>query len=202
VRGGGASDADDEPGVVLELAVPVQQRTPNALGAQRGGEPARLVRRDPPGSRQPVGAEPGQTAQPVAYPQAGLDAGGLTPAGRLVERDHEGQRADQMRSGAAHEDGPLARGFPGEPDVARLEVPQAPVDELRAPAARPVGEVAPLEQRDGEPARGGVERHPRPGDAAADHHHIDRLTGREHVEVGGAPRGVERGGARHAVGRR
>ena len=109
-----------------------------------------------------------------------------------VERRHERQRAHEVRRDRAHQQRPLARGLPGEAPLAVLEVAQAAVDELGAPAARAVGEVAALEQRDRQPARGGVERDAGARDAAADHDEVDRLARGERVELRGAARGVER----------
>jgi hypothetical protein len=62
-----------------------------------------------------------------------------------------------------------------------LEVAQPAVDELRAPAARPVREIAPLEQGHRQPARSRVEGHAGARHAAADHHHVDGLAAGQHV---------------------
>jgi len=56
-----------------------------------------------------------------------------------------------------------------------------------------VGEVAPLEQRDAQPARGCVERHARADDPAADHEDVNRRAlGGQRLEIGGAAGGVQR----------
>src|SRR5205823_8226748 len=64
---------------------------------------------------------------------------------------------------------------PGEAEVEGLQVAQAAVDELAGAAARAGGEVVALDQRDAVAARGGVERHTRAGDPAADHHHVEAI---------------------------
>jgi len=63
-----------------------------------------------------------------------------------------------------------------EPDLAVLEVAQPAVDELARLRRRARGVVALLEQRDLEPAQGGVARDAGAGDAAADH---DDVVGRD-----------------------
>jgi hypothetical protein len=57
VGGGGARERHDEPRVVLELPVPVQQRPAQPVGAQRRGEPPRLVGADGPRAGEVAGAQ-------------------------------------------------------------------------------------------------------------------------------------------------
>ncbi len=78
------------------------------------------------------------------------------------------------------------------------EVAQPAVHQLRAPAARPVREVAPLEQRDREAAARRVERDARAGDPAADHDDVDDLAAGERLDVGRPASAVE-GGAHAAT---
>ena len=71
VRGGGAGERDDQPGVVLELAVPGQQPAAQPVGAQRRGQGEGLgaaragaagaagARGAGGGAQQVAGAEPG-----------------------------------------------------------------------------------------------------------------------------------------------
>jgi hypothetical protein len=117
-------------------------------------------------------------------------------AGRAVhlaaERDQERERADQVRRARVHQDRPLARGLPRDADVAVREVAQAAVRELRGPAARALREVAALDERDAEPAGGGIERAPRADDPAADDEHVDRRAVRELRQLPRTPRRVER----------
>ena len=75
-------------------------------------------------------------------------------------------------------------------DRALGEVAQAAVDELGAPAARAPGEVAALDERDAQPARGGVER-----GAGAGRRRRRRRAGRA-----GGRRAAPRGRARAAAG--
>ncbi len=88
------------------------------------------------------------------------------------ERDEEREQAHQM-GGVAPEPLPLPQGLVHEADVAVLQVPQAPVDELRALRRGAAGEVVALHQRRAQATRRSVERHPRPGDPAADHEHVE-----------------------------
>jgi hypothetical protein len=65
------------------------------------------------------------------------------------------------------------------------------VGELRAAAGGALAEVVLLEQEHRVAARGGVERDPRAGRAAADHHHVPRFAPRrraaEHLVAVHAP---------------
>ena len=77
-----------------------------------------------------------------------------------------------------------------EPELALVEVAQAAVDELRAPAAGARREVVALDERGAQAPAGRVERDTRPGDAAADDEHVEvvvtePLQRRGPVEPGG-----------------
>jgi hypothetical protein len=60
-----------------------------------------------------------------------------------------------------------------ERQIEVLQVAQPTVDQLAGTAGRPGGKIGALDERHAEPARGGVERHPRAGDAPADHHEVE-----------------------------
>ena len=77
-------------------------------------------------------------------------------------------------------------------DLTRCQVPQPAVDELRAPPARAVGEVAPLdEDRPKTPARG-IQRDAGTRRTAADHEDVDDRIRRQRVELTGAGGGRSR----------
>ena len=195
VRGGRAGDGDDQPRVVLELAVPAQQRAAQPGRPQRGREPARLERAHAPRRRQRAAARARGGAQPVADPQA-EHRSSRPCGGRSRRRAGSGTGAGRTRCGATVRIS-VARSTAdsqARPDVAVLEVAQAAVDELRAPAARAVREVAALEQRDRQAAAGGVERDAGAGDAAADDHDVDDLAAGERARARrrGAPRSARR----------
>jgi hypothetical protein len=199
VRRRGARDGDHEPRVVLELAVPGEQPAAQPVLGQRGRQAARLQRADAPGGRQERAPRACAGAHAVADPQAGHRGHRRRAARPGGERDHERQRADEVRRDVAHQDGALACGLPGQAPLAVGEVAQAAVDELGAPAARALGEVAALDQRDRQAPAGGVERDARAGDPATDDEHVDPLAVGERGQLLRAARGGE---GRGAQGRR
>ena len=94
-----------------------------------------------------------------------------------VERRHdERQRLDEMRGELDHQPA-LEQRLADEPEVEVLQVPQAAVDELRGPAARPRREVRLLDERDAVPAGRGVERHAGAGDPAPNDHDVEPFPG-------------------------
>ena len=114
VGGGGAGDRDDQPRVVLQLAVPGQQRAAQPARRQRGREPARLERAHAPRRRQHPAAGARRGPQPVAQPQADHRLRGGAAGDRAVERDQERQRPDEVRRDRAHQRRALDRGLPGQ----------------------------------------------------------------------------------------
>ncbi len=64
-----------------------------------------------------------------------------------------------------------------EREIEVLQVAESAMNELAGAARGPRGEVGALHERHAEPARGGVERHPRAGDAPADHDEIEFVLG-------------------------
>jgi hypothetical protein len=195
VRGGGPGDGHDEPRVVLELAVPGQQRAAQPVLGERRREPAGLVRADPARRRQRVAPRARGGAHDVAELDADADLRRRPAADARRPWDEVGERPHEVRGDDAHEQRALGRGLPGHAPLALLEVAQAAVHELRAPAARAVREVAALEQRDREPAARGVERHAGAGDPAADDHEVDRLAAGEGGELARPALRVQRRGA-------
>ena len=64
-----------------------------------------------------------------------------------------------------------------ERQIEVLQVAQPAVHQLAGATGRPGGKVGALDERHAESARSGVERHPRAGDATADHHEIELVLG-------------------------
>ena len=77
-------------------------------------------------------------------------------------------------------------------DVARREVAQAAVHQLRAEPAGSESEVIRFDQRHAEAARCGIERDSRTGDATSHDENVGALIGRE-CEIDPPSRDVERG---------
>ena len=160
VPGGRARDGGDQPGVVLELAVPGEQAAAQAGAAQPrgvlqglgGGDPARPRQRRPPGVR----AEP----QQVAGEDAGAhhrrvpvrDAGG--------ERQHPRHRAGQVRGRHLHQQAALDGALVRHAELPLGEVAQAAVHELGGPPRGAEGQVVRVDGQHGEPAGDRVERGP------------------------------------------
>ena len=90
------------------------------------------------------------------------------------ERDQEGQGRDQMRRVVEQ---PLALGevLVDEADLALLEVAEPAVHHLGGLRRRTRGEVALFDKCGLQAPARCVERHARPGDAAADDEHVERL---------------------------
>jgi len=83
----------------------------------------------------------------------------------------------------------LATGEAGDAQLHLLEVPQPAMDELGGARRGARGEVGLLHQERPQPALRGVEEDAATGDAAADHHQVERLV--ESGEGAGAEGGVE-----------
>ncbi len=128
------------------------------------------------------------TARDVVEPQGG----GIRPRHRLgnhpvaaEEWDEEGQRRDEVGRVVQQ---PLALGqvLVHEANLALLEVAEAAVHHLGGLRRRTRGEVVLLDQRGLQAAARGVERHTGPGDAAADHQHVELLVRQAAQRVGTA----------------
>ena len=191
VQRGGAGEADGQARVVLELGVPGQEAAAQAVARDAGGETQQLVDVGAPRAREVAGRGAGEAAQAVAEREA--DAGEALGARVDLRRQRHGlhDRPDEVRCGLGEQDVALAGALHGDADRALGQVAQAAVDELGAPAARAPGQVAALDERDAQPARGGVQRDAGAGDAAADDEEVERRAVAQRFEVGGAAVGVE-----------
>jgi len=89
----------------------------------------------------------------------------------VIAGHDEVQRVDKVRR-VAQQQATLVQRLAHESDVALLQVAEAAVDELRASAGSPLGEIALLHQRCLQPARRCVHRHAQAGRAAADDEHV------------------------------
>ena len=88
--GRGTRDRDDQPGVVLELAVPAQLAAAQAGPAQPGRPPQGLRRRQPPGPGEQPGRRAGRPAQRIATGDPG-------PVQREGARRYGGRQRQQHR---------------------------------------------------------------------------------------------------------
>ena len=192
VRGGGAGQRDDQPGVVAELPVEAEDPAAQPLRAQRGHEPARLAGVDPAAPGQRLARRAGDGAQDVAAEVPGPGEVLVAPGEPREQRRELGQRPDEVRRGVLDQDAALDRALVRDADRARGEVAQPAVHQLRAPAAGAEREVVLLDEDDAQAAGGRVERDPGAGDAAADDEHVDRSARVELGQFAAAPGGVER----------
>ena len=101
-----------------------------------------------------------------------------------LQRHQDRQRPDQMRGEPGGQQPALAQRLVHQPELQLLQVPQPAVDQLAGPAGGTRREVRRLDQRDGQPAGGGVERGTDPGDATADDKDVEPLVAQP-VEVCG-----------------
>ena len=93
-------------------------------------------------------------------------------APRLVERQHETQRPDQVRR-RPQQHFALAERRAHQAKFAVLQIAQAAMDQLRGRRRRARGQVVLLEQHDAQAAPGGIAGDAGPVDAAADHRQIE-----------------------------
>src|SRR3989442_1067654 len=91
-----------------------------------------------------------------------------------VRRDEERERVDEAR-GVPEQEVPLSDGSPDEAESIVPQVSEAPVDQPRCLAARPGGEVAPIDEGRGEAATRDVSRDTRADDSAAHHEDVERF---------------------------
>ena len=179
VLGRGPGDGECEPGVV-GVVVDVGRR--EARSAQRRHVPEGGVLRD-----APVQLADPQASGHVVHPHRGAEGAGEAPVDQPVggeDREQERLHAHEVGRGPPQH---LALGerFVDEPDLALLEVAQAPVHELRRLRRRSRREVVPLDQGGPQAPARGVERATRAGDAATDDHDVERF-GREAPDPVGA----------------
>ena len=152
---------------VVDLAVVVLQRADERVLAQRGRDLERLAL-----GQVAVAGEALVPAERVVEREPGTDVGVLP---LLLERQQEGHRRHEMRRQHVEQQPALLQRLAHQPEVALLEVAEPAVDELRRARRGPRGEVARLDQRDVQAARGRIERGARAGGAAADHHYVEHL---------------------------
>ena len=190
---GRAQDSERQAGVV-GLRIVVHEAGPQPRGGQTPCPPLGLraceaaMRGDLERACEPViECKPDiqEDGEADAEGRGDADADGMTRA--CVEREHEGQRAREMRR-VAQEPAPLVQPLAHEADVELRQVTDATVDELGRAAAGTAGVVLALHQPNAVAARRGVQRDARAGDTAADHEHVERLTaGSRHTIQGCAP---------------
>ena len=132
--------------------------------------------------------QPRAAAELVVEQQAGADVGALPdPLGERVAGTAPG---DEVRRDHVQQQAALAQRLAHEAELQLLEVAQAAVDQLARARRRAGGEVARLDQRHRQTARGGVERAARPRHPAADDEHVERLLAHP-GERGLALRGIQ-----------
>ena len=73
---------------------------------------------------------------------------------------------------------PLAQIEPHEPEVQHLQVPESAVHDARGGGRRAAAEIAPLEERDPQPAQRRIPRDAAADDAAADDRDVERSRSR------------------------
>ena len=97
-----------------------------------------------------------------------------------------------MRCGTPQQHVSLARTFIGDAELALCEVAQSAVDELGAPPAGAVCEIAAFDQGHGQATRRCVQGDTDAGDAAADNEQVDDFSTGECVQLATAANRVER----------
>ena len=163
-RVGGAANVCERQAPVVRHRVRVERAGAERLAAQARNEPPRPLDRDGP-------VQPGARERRVDQ-DPGLDEPGPVRAA-LVEREQEGQPADEVRRDDAHQRPPLLVGLADEPHVAEAEVAEAAVDQLGRRGRRAAAEVAPVDERNREPVSRGRLGDAGADDAAADHEQVE-----------------------------
>ena len=161
--------------VVLELAVPGQDRAAQPFTSYDGGEGERLGDTDPAWPGERLAAGPRGQPQQVTGADAVACQRGLGPPDARGERHQHRQRPDQVWGGGLHQDAPLDGALVGHVQLALRQVAQPAVDQLGAPAAGAEGDVLGVDGDHVEPAGGSVERNAGAGDAEADHEDVGPL---------------------------
>ena len=158
----GPGQRQREPGVV-ELSIPVLDAAFEPLTTRRRQAGQRFV----PG-QEFGGAQPRFARQRVVDLQADTVERHLP---ELVRRHHERQRLRQVR-GVAKQRAALVQRFPHQRDIALREVAHAAVNQLGGARRGALGEVVRFDQHHRKATRGGIQRHPKPGRAAAHDGHV------------------------------
>ncbi|CAA9221190.1 MAG: hypothetical protein AVDCRST_MAG20-585 [uncultured Acidimicrobiales bacterium] len=123
-------------------------------------------------------ADAGATGE-VVHPQRAvqrLRQLGVDDAALAEHGDQEREQPHEVGGGVAQALS-LGERLVDEAELALLEVPQAPVHELRRLRRRAAREVVALDQAGPQPPGGGVDGHPSAGDATADDEHVEGLVG-------------------------
>ena len=195
MAGGGPGDAHDQPGVVDQLAVPVEMAEAQPVAPDPGHVLGDLRGTQEPGAGKRRGVGSGEPAQCGARDETQPGQDRVQDAGAPVDGHHLGQRADEVGRGAFEQDPSLEGGAARDADVAGGQVAQPSVGELGGPAAGAEGQVVGLEQDGVQAAGGGVEGDSDSGDAASDHHEVDGIRAlAQGGELAVAPRGGQGGG--------
>src|SRR5699024_4088976 len=193
VNGGRASQGDDEPGVVDELAVPAEESAAQTLGGRRRGEAANCGGRDSTGAGGEVLRGACEPAQNVTGVEAGARHGGLDAADPRVQREDHRQRSDEMWGDGVHQSAAFDGGFPRNRHVGPGEVAQPAVGEFGTPTAGAGGEVTAFDEGDGQSPARGVEGDADAGEAAADDEDVGVTGFRCRAKVAFSLGGVESG---------
>ena len=199
LAGRGPGDGGDQPGIVLDLAVPVQVAAAQPVDPQSRGQRQRLLGRDAPGPGQQGGRGTGGPAEHVA----GRDPDPVQPpgAGRYAgrQRQHDPQRPHQVRRRGAHQDAAFPGALEGHRHVTAGQVAQAAVHQLRTPPGGAVGQVSHVDRRHRQSPAGRVEGGSGPGHAEPDHEQVDRSAIGQPGQLLGPTGGVEGGCCRASV---
>jgi hypothetical protein len=153
------------PGVV-ELGVVVLHGTDQRVLAQRRAGPQR-----PAPGQVPVPGEPAADREGVVQGDPGAGVRAFPDV--VLQRIEELHRPGQVRRQPGDDQAAFPQRLPDQREVEHLEIAQPAVDEFAGAARRAGGEVAGLDQADGEAAGDGVERRPRSDHSAADHQEVE-----------------------------
>jgi hypothetical protein len=114
---------------------------------------------------------PAETAERPVGEQSG---GRQVPRPSCLLRVKENrQRAHQVRRDTSSQQAPLPKRRADEPESPRPQVPQSTVYQLAGGARGGSPEVSGVHERHPQPGTRSLERHPRPHDAAPDHHQVE-----------------------------
>src|SRR5262249_12264328 len=98
-----------------------------------------------------------------------------------IERQHETERMDQVRS-VAQEERAFVQCLVDERNVALFEVAQSAVNQFRRDAAGSRGKISFIDESDSQSSQGCIEGHPGAGDPATEDEQVEGLV-RERVDV-------------------
>jgi hypothetical protein len=167
----GAEHSQREPGIV-GAGVPVEEAGGQVVGTERRHVLECLL----PGDLLVATADAHAAGQ-VVEPQGGRVHAGdtLVDHASLAEQGDEKRQWRYQVGGIVEQPLPFGQVLVHQPVFVLLEVAQSPVDQLRRLGRGARGEIVLFDQGGLETATGGVEGHTGPGNAAADHQHIEAL---------------------------